>query len=68
MLRDVYINLDNKTYPDGSKVYVKLKEVTLANLKEDWNYYLNNTLTTSPMYYIEGDNINIAPKPTVPIT
>ena len=68
MIKDVYINYDNQTYPDGSKVYVKMKEVMLSNLKEDWWYYVNNQYKWDPIFYIEWDNINIAPKPTSSVT
>ncbi len=52
---------DWEEYPDGSKKYVKAKEVKVNDLREHWNYYVNNQSKLQPIYYIADQSVFIAP-------
>jgi len=42
--------------------YIKAKDVKLANLPYDWNYYLDNQPKSSPIYFIGENSLFIAPQ------
>jgi len=64
ILESVAITYDDDTYVNtGNAKYINCEEVDPKTLPNQWNWYLENQPTSSPIFYRADDSIFIAPQP-----